>query len=71
MKHYTRLVVSLLWIVRDKIRIGLGRQKEELILLSCATVMEVNPSLMQERDAQQTIAIGCSLIRSAFGKLSG
>lgn len=30
--------------------------------------MEVNPSLMQERDAQQTIAIGCSLIRSAFGE---
>lgn len=29
--------------------------------------MEVNPSLMQERDAEQTIAIGCSLIRSAFG----
>lgn len=31
-------------------------------------LMEVNPSLMQERDAEQTIAIGCSLIRSAFGE---
>lgn len=30
--------------------------------------MEVNPSLMQKRDAEQTIAIGCSLIRSALGE---
>ncbi len=33
-----------------------------------SSVMEVNPSLMQEKDAEQTIAIGCSLIRSAFGE---
>jgi arginase len=29
--------------------------------------MEVNPSLMQDH-AEQTIAIGCSLIRSAMGE---
>lgn len=32
------------------------------------TVMEVNPSLMQERDAEQTVAVGCSLIRAAMGE---
>lgn len=31
-------------------------------------LMEVNPSLMEDRDAQQTIAVGCSLVRSAFGE---
>lgn len=31
-------------------------------------LMEVNPSLLQDREAQQTIAVGCSLIRSAMGE---
>lgn len=31
-------------------------------------LMEVNPSLLEDREAQQTIAVGCSLIRSAMGE---
>lgn len=31
-------------------------------------LMEVNPSLLQEREAEQTIAVGCSLIRAAMGE---
>jgi arginase len=31
-------------------------------------LMEVNPSLLEVREAQQTIAVGCSLIRSAMGE---
>ena len=30
--------------------------------------MEVNPSLLEDRDAKQTIAVGCSLVRSAMGE---
>jgi hypothetical protein len=29
---------------------------------------EVNPSLMAEFDVQQTVSVGCSLVRSALGK---
>lgn len=31
-------------------------------------LMEVNPSLMDKRDAEATVAVGCSLIRSALGE---
>nr|APV46198.1 arginase [Ustilago esculenta] len=31
-------------------------------------LMEVNPSLLEHREAQQTIAVGCSLIRAAMGE---
>lgn len=36
--------------------------------LVAVDLMEVNPSLMEKRDAEQTVAVGCSLIRSALGE---
>ncbi|PWN49459.1 putative arginase [Violaceomyces palustris] len=37
-------------------------------LLVALDLMEVNPSLLEDKDAKQTIAVGCSLIRSALGE---
>ncbi|EPQ29653.1 uncharacterized protein PFL1_02873 [Pseudozyma flocculosa PF-1] len=36
--------------------------------LVAVDLMEVNPSLLEDRDAQQTIAVGCSLVRAAMGE---
>ncbi|KAH9004879.1 arginase [Lactarius hatsudake] len=37
-------------------------------LLVAVDLMEVNPSLKEEADAQQTVAVGCSLVRAALGE---
>ncbi|KAI0273458.1 arginase [Gloeopeniophorella convolvens] len=37
-------------------------------LLVAFDLMEVNPSLKEESDAQQTVAVGCSLVRAALGE---
>jgi len=37
-------------------------------LTSVTTLQEVNPSLADEVSVQQTVAVGCSLLRSALGK---
>lgn len=37
-------------------------------LVSVTTIQEVNPSLADEASVQQTVAVGCSLLRSALGK---
>jgi hypothetical protein len=34
-------------------------------------LQEVNPSLADESSVQQTVAVGCSLVRSALGECSG
>jgi arginase len=36
--------------------------------LVAVDIMEVNPSLMEKRDAEATVAVGCSLARSALGE---
>lgn len=36
--------------------------------LVAVDIMEVNPSLMEQRDAEATVAVGCSLARSALGE---
>ena len=33
------------------------------------SLKEVNPSLKEEADVQQTVAVGCSLVRAALGTL--
>ncbi|KAG8817383.1 Arginase, catabolizes arginine to ornithine and urea [Serendipita sp. 401] len=37
-------------------------------LLAALDLVEVNPSLNDEFDAQQTVSVGCSLVRSALGE---
>jgi arginase len=37
-------------------------------LVSVTTIQEVNPSLADEASVQQTVAVGCSLLRTALGK---
>ncbi|KAI0003706.1 arginase [Russula compacta] len=37
-------------------------------LLAAVDLMEVNPFLKEEADAQQTVAVGCSLVRAALGE---
>ncbi|KAH9977383.1 arginase [Lactifluus volemus] len=37
-------------------------------LLVAVDLMEVNPSLREESDVQQTVAVGCSLVRAALGE---
>jgi len=37
-------------------------------LLVAVDLMEVNPSLKDEADVQQTVAVGCSLVRAALGE---
>jgi len=37
-------------------------------LLVAVDLMEVNPSLKEEADVQQTVAVGCSLVRAALGE---
>jgi len=37
-------------------------------LLVAVDLMEVNPSLRDEADVQQTVAVGCSLVRAALGE---
>ncbi|KAF8651454.1 hypothetical protein AX16_004753 [Volvariella volvacea WC 439] len=37
-------------------------------LLIALDLMEVNPSLEDEKSVQQTVAVGCSLVRSALGE---
>ncbi|KAI9511779.1 arginase [Russula earlei] len=37
-------------------------------LLVAVDLMEVNPSLKDAADAQQTVAVGCSLVRAALGR---
>jgi arginase len=37
-------------------------------LLVAMDLMEVNPSLSNDIDVQTTVAVGCSLIRSALGE---
>ncbi|KAG8778307.1 Arginase, catabolizes arginine to ornithine and urea [Serendipita sp. 397] len=39
-------------------------------LLAALDLVEVNPSLNDEFDAQQTVSVGCSLVRSALGRSS-